>query len=107
MTTTCTSISELKYVEDNTRPEIVCTYTDSAGAPIPITGFLFELHIAYETPLIVAGSIVDALNGIFKFGFIVGDLKIGKWEGEIQIDDGAGGILTFQGLMFDVKPKIA
>jgi hypothetical protein len=101
--------TELHYVENDTLPEIRCVYKDTDGNPIDITDYTFELHVAYDPPKIITGTIVDPEEGIFKFGpFQVGDFVTGKWNIEIQITDAAGtGILTYQNLKLNVVPEIA
>jgi hypothetical protein len=100
-------MSDLYYVENDTLPEVQCTYTDTDGNAIDITGYTFEIHVQYAVPLSNAGVIVDAANGIFKFEWGSGDIQSGTWNAEIQITDAGGKILTFQGLRLVVEPEIA
>ena len=97
-----TTAVELTYVENDTLPALECTYTG-----IDITGFTITLHISYETPLVVDATLTEPVDGLFKFNFIVGDLRKGKWCAEIQIKDTDDEIITFQGLKLIVVPQIA
>ena len=94
--------SELHYVENDTLPELECVYTG-----VDLTSATVELHIGYDPPLVITGTVTDPPNGEFKFGYTVGDIRAGTWEAEIQITDAAGEVITFQGLKYIVKPEIA
>lgn len=99
---------ELNYVENDTLPAIECVYKDAAGTVIDISGYLFELHIQYEAETItINGTIVEAASGTFIFNFEVGDIRTGKSLAEIEINDGNGGIITYQGIKLNVKPELA
>jgi len=108
MTCSSSSLVILNYVENDTLPEIQCEYKDRFGEPIDIEGYTFNLHIGYNpTPLDITGAIVgDHEEGIFKFTFVPGDIRQGKFLGEIQITDDNGDDLTYQGFQFNIKPEI-
>lgn len=102
----------LEYFFGDTLPEIVSTYyyydDDNVKKPVDITGFSFQLKINFATPKVVAGVIVDALEGIFKFPFTTSTLdEIGpSFKTEILIIDDTGGEITYEFVPFDIKARI-
>lgn len=93
----------LEFVQNDTLPE-----TPVVWDSVDVTGFSFELHVNKTVPLVKTGVLVDGPNGKFKFTYNTGDWdEVGTFEGEIQITDTGGKIITFQGLKVIVRPEIA
>lgn len=95
------------YTEGDNLPELLVQYLDSEGNPVPITGFQFLLKIAYDTPVIVTGTIVDADEGWFSFVYGDDDLKPSVWDVHITIINALSQKLTIRNISFDIAPKIA
>lgn len=69
-----------QYVEGDTSPPLVCTYTDSDGNAIDVSGWTIKLHLerpSGSTALSVTATLTDPTNGIFEFRWSAGDLVAG------------------------------
>jgi hypothetical protein len=89
----CEPMQELSdFVEGDQLPELLCEFQD-----VDITGYEFELHIAYRPDALVkAGEIVDAEAGTFKFTWDDGDLVAGRDLAEIQVTLPSSKPISFQ-----------
>lgn len=110
--TTCSTaeVITLNYVENDNLPALQITYKDTDGEPVDITGYSFELHIAFDTGAkTVTGSIVGSpTNGVFEFDYPDGVLSpSGIFDAEVQITNDTGQKLTIQGFSFDIAAEIA
>jgi hypothetical protein len=106
-TRTCADENEIEFVVEDTYPSLPCVYRKSDNTPIDITGYTFKLHISYDTPSEVTGSIISGPDGEFIFEFIAGDInKVGKFKTEIVIIDTVPKQITYQFLTFNIKPRI-
>jgi len=105
---TCAKETVFEYIQDDTRPSIRGTYADENGNPIDISAYTVSLLIATTPATIVPGTIVNGPDGIFQIDFSPGDLTdIGKFITGIKLDDGGGGIVTYQGhFKIEIKQKI-
>ena len=99
----------LNYVVNDTRPDIEGVYQDTDENPIDISGWTVTFHIDFEAgPKTITGSVISGPDGTFRIRFVTGDLdEDGQFQAEIQLDDGADGIITFQGLTMNILPEIA
>jgi hypothetical protein len=99
---------KIRLVQDDTRPAIVCTITDSTtGAVVILTGatVLLKFRSAGSTTLqaTVTGAVTDGPNGVVVFypasapEMLTGDA--GDYEGEIQITFSDGQIQTVYDLL--------
>ena len=94
---------KIKLVQNDTRPVLVCTLTDTAsGLPIGLSGATVRLKFrgVGDTTVrsILLGTITDATNGVVAFNWasdptsLAGDS--GDYEGEIEITFSDGQIQT-------------
>jgi hypothetical protein len=106
-TRTCTDENEIKFVVGDTYPSLPCVYKKSDGTPMDITGYTFKLHINYNAPLEVIGSVVSGPDGEFIFEWVAGDINtVGKFKTEIVIIDTVPKQITYQFLTFNIQPRI-
>ena len=87
--------NEIRFVANDTLPNLRGTLTDDAGEPIDLTGCSIALHIKYDPPRAKAASIIDAPAGVWIGEWEHGDLAEGKWAYEIQVTDSNGDIRTW------------
>jgi hypothetical protein len=87
--------NEIRFVANDTLPNLKGTLTEDDGAPVDLTGASVALHVKYETPLEKNATILDAAMGKWLVEWEPGDLIEGKWAYEIQVTDAAGGIRTW------------
>lgn len=100
-----------RYTENDTGPPLICTYTDSTGTAIDITGWTITLHVDRPTSVLtVTATLSDPTNGIFQFGdpwgatdFVPGFGQVA----EIQLVDLSGVIVTAPKFVIDVEREIA
>lgn len=100
----------LNYVLNDTRPDIEGTYQDTDENPIDISGWTITFHIDFTTggPKVITGSVLSGIDGTFRIRFVTGDLdEAGQFPAELQLDDGADGIITFQGILMNIQEEIA
>lgn len=87
--------NEIRFVAGDTLPALRGTLTEDDGTPVDLTGATVTLHINYATVLVKTASIIDAAAGQWQVDWQPTDLVAGKWTYEIQIDDGSGGVRTW------------
>lgn len=96
----------LNFVSNDTLPKPPFAVKDYQNQVVDITGYSFELHLGYATPVSVSGSITDAVNGEFTFDFALGDLHTDVIDAEVQVTDAGGQIRTFQDIRVTIMPEI-
>ena len=105
---------EIAYVAGDTLPSFRGTLSNDDGTPYDLSGCTVTMHIKYGTVLKKTASLLDAQQGKFLVEWLPTDLRAGKWLYEIQIEDGSGGIITFnrlpangRNLTLAIDPQIA
>ncbi len=106
-----------KYTAGDTVPDFTRTAPTAQVPGGDLTGFTVRLKIErpdgvtivkeITTTLTADGHIDDPTNLKFFFRFVAADLIAGDLQdGEIEYDDGAGGISTERDLVFSVAPQL-
>jgi len=96
----------LSFVANDTLPNPPFAIRDDDNQPVDITGYSFEFHLGYATPVSVAGVITDALAGEFTFQFAPGELVADVIDTEVQVTDASGYVRTWQNIRVVIEPEI-
>lgn len=79
-------------VQNDDKPDLIFTVTDSAGSAVNLTSSSVDFHFrelgssALKNTGHTTCTITDAANGICKYEWATGDLDtIGIFEGELQV----------------------
>ncbi|MHA2248276.1 MAG: BppU family phage baseplate upper protein [Candidatus Hodarchaeales archaeon] len=100
-----------EFVVGDTGPAIACTYTDSAGAAIDVTGWTIKLHIkrpSTHTVLTITATLSDPSNGIFQFDWSAGDMIAGQGQqAEIEFTNLTPITFTSPLFLINVRDEIA
>ena len=79
-------------VQNDDKPDLVFTITDSAGDPVPLSGSTADFHFSATGSGVLKNSghtgctNTDEAGGICKYEWTSGDLDtIGPFEGEVQV----------------------
>ncbi len=77
-------MNTIYLTEGDTLPVLQGQLVGDSGEAVDITGYTIALHLNYPEPFVKAAEITDATAGKFVVRWDAGDLRPGRWYGEIE-----------------------